>query len=112
MGFVSLRSFRARSAAQAEASAALKARLIAALALGPEDALAVNAIACADPGCSDLETFVLVMRVGEPTRAVKIRRPIEAVEVTDVVAIVAEERRLQTGSESPLGTMSDQENRL
>lgn len=95
MGFVSLKSFRARSAAQAEASAALKARLIAALALGPEDALAVNAIACADPGCSDLETVVLVMRVGEPTRALKIRRAIAAVDPADVADVVAEERRLR-----------------
>ncbi|GEO98673.1 hypothetical protein GCM10007887_03330 [Methylobacterium haplocladii] len=97
MGFISLKSWRARSAAQTEAVAALKLQLVEALALGPDDALTVNAIACADPGCPDLETIVLVMRVGEPTRAVKIRRPIEAVELADVLGVVLEERRLRAG---------------
>ncbi len=99
MGFISLKSWRARSAAQVASAAALKTRLVEAFALGPEDALAVNEIACADPGCPDLETIVLVMRVGEPTRALKIRRPIQAVEPMDLLGIVVEERRLR-GSQS------------
>lgn len=95
MGFISLKSWRTRSAAQVVASAALKVRLVVALGLDAEDALTVNQIACADPGCPDLETIVLVMRVGEPTRALRIRHPIEAVEPVDVMQVVAEERRLR-----------------
>lgn len=98
MGFVSLKSWRTRSTAQAEAGAALKAQLIAAFELGPDDALTVNAIVCADPGCPDLETIVLVMRAGEPTRALRLRRPIHAVDAADVSGLVAEERRLRTSS--------------
>lgn len=95
MGFVSLKSWRTRSAGQAEARAALKIRLVAALGLGPEDALTINEIACADPGCPDMETIVLVMRLGEPTRALRIRRAMAAIEPNDVVRVVAEERRLR-----------------
>lgn len=95
MGLVSLKSWRARSAVQAEARAALKIRLVEALALGADDALTVNEIACADPGCPDLETIVLVMRVGEPTRALRIRRALGAITLMDVLGVVAEERRLR-----------------
>ena len=95
MAFVSLKAWRARSAERAEIAARLKRDLIGALGLSEADALAVNEIACADPGCPDLETIVLVMRVGEPTRAVKIRRPIDAVELMDVLEFMAEERQLR-----------------
>jgi hypothetical protein len=92
MAFVSLKAWRARSAERATIAARLKQDLIAALRLGEADALAVNEIACADPGCPDLETVVLVMRAGVPTRALRIRRTMDAVDENDIAALVAEER--------------------
>lgn len=92
MAFVSLKAWRARSAERAEIAAQLKQDLIAALGLGEGDALAVNEIACADPGCPDLETVVLVMRAGAPTRALRIRRTMDAVDGDDIAALVAEDR--------------------
>lgn len=92
MAFVSLKAWRARSAERAAIAARLKQDLRAALGLGEADTLAVNEIACADPGCPDMETIVLVMRVGAPTRALRIRRPIDAVDPDDIAAIVAEDR--------------------
>jgi hypothetical protein len=92
MAFVSLKAWRARSAERATVAARLKQDLIAALGLGEADALAVNEIACADPGCPDLETVVLVMRAGVPTRALRIRRTMDAVDENDIAALVAEER--------------------
>jgi hypothetical protein len=92
MAFVSLKAWRARSAERASIAAQLKQDLIAALGLGEADALAVNEIACADPGCPDLETVVLVMRAGLPTRALRIRRTMDAVDENDIAALVAEER--------------------
>ena len=41
------------------------------LALGGDDTVTVNQIACTDPACPGLETVILVMRPGEPTRAFK-----------------------------------------
>jgi hypothetical protein len=91
MAFVSLKAWRARSAERAAIAARLKRDLIAALGLGEADALAVNEIACADPGCPDMETIVLVMRAGAPTRALRIRRTLEAVDADDIEALVAED---------------------
>ncbi|GJD59475.1 hypothetical protein [Methylobacterium dankookense] len=95
MAFVSLKAWRARSAERAALAAKLKRDVAAALALDPEDAVTVNEIACPDPGCPDLETIVLVMRVGEPTHALRIRRTIDAVTPADLEGLVAEERALR-----------------
>ncbi|GJD34885.1 hypothetical protein [Methylobacterium aerolatum] len=96
MAFVSLKSFRARSAERAAVASALKATLRDRLGLGPDDALAVNEIACPDPGCPDQETIVLVMRAGRPTRALRVRAPMDAVTPDQIDALVAEEREPPT----------------
>lgn len=92
MAFVSLKAWRARSAERAEIAARLKQDLIGALGLSEADALAVNEIACADPGCPDMETIVLVMRAGAPTRALRIRRPMDAVDAQDIADLVQQDR--------------------
>lgn len=92
MAFVSLKAWRARSAERVAIAARLKRDLMAALDLGEADALAVNEISCPDPGCPDMETVVLVMRAGTPTRALRIRCPMEAVGPADIGALVAEDR--------------------
>lgn len=92
MAFVSLRAWRARSAERAAIAVRLKQELIAALGLGTSDALALNEVACPDPGCPDVETVVLVMRAGAPTRALRIRRPMDAVDATDIAALVEDDR--------------------
>ena len=92
MAFVSLKAWRARSAERAEIAARLKRDLTLALALSADDALAVNEIACADPECPDMETIVLVMRAGQPTRALRVRRSMDAVEADDIAALAAEDR--------------------
>ncbi|MCJ2136597.1 hypothetical protein MKK69_21520 [Methylobacterium sp. J-026] len=92
MAFVSLKAWRARSAERAEIAARLKRELSAALRLGETDTLSVNELACPDPGCPDMETIVLVMRAGAPTRALRIRRPMDAVDANDIAALVAEDR--------------------
>lgn len=92
MAFVSLKAWRARSAERAEIAARLKRDLVTALGLGEADALAVNEISCPDPGCPDLETIVLVMRAGAPTRALRIRCPMDAVGPADIDVLVAEDR--------------------
>lgn len=92
MAFVSLKAWRARSTERAETAARLKQHLIAALGLGEADALAVNEIACPDPGCPDMETVVLVMRAGAPTRALRIQRTMDLIDAADIAALVAEDR--------------------
>lgn len=84
--FPSLKALRARVRAQASARQALAERARWVLALAEDDALSVNEIACADPGCPDTETVILLMRVGQPTRALKIAKPIEAVTEADIAA--------------------------
>ncbi|QRE73829.1 hypothetical protein [Methylobacterium aquaticum] len=84
--FPSLKALRARVRAQASARQALAERARRVLALAEDDALSVNEIACADPGCPDTETVILLMCVGQPTRALKIAKPIEAVTEADIAA--------------------------
>ncbi|MGY2048077.1 hypothetical protein [Methylobacterium sp. JK268] len=91
MGAVSLRAWRERAAANAGRIAALKARLAPSLALGPDDALSVSELACADPGCPEVETVVLVMREGERSRAVRVPRPLAEIDEADIAALCAEE---------------------
>ena len=92
MAFMSLKAWRARSAERAEIAVRLKRAFSAALRLGEADTLSVNELACPDPGCPDMETIVLVMRAGAPTRALRIRRPMDAVDANDIAALVAEDR--------------------
>ena len=92
MAFVSLKAWRARSAERSALAARLKGEIAPRFGLGPDDALSVNEIACADPGCPDMETIVLVRRAGKPSRALRIRKPMEAVEEADIAALAEEER--------------------
>ncbi len=92
MAFVSLKAWRARSAERSALATRLKGLIGPYLGLGDDDAISVNEIACADPGCPDMETIVLVMRAGQPTRALRIRKPMEAVEEADIAALAEEER--------------------
>lgn len=78
---LSLKEWRARSAAGTELRAGLKTRAAVIFGLGENDGIVVNEIACQDPGCPDVETVFLLMRAGAPTRALKVSRPMA--EVTD-----------------------------
>ncbi|WP_407529825.1 hypothetical protein [Methylobacterium oryzisoli] len=94
MGYVTLRTWRQRSAATAARAATLKARLAAALDLGPQDALSVTEVACADPACAGLETVVLVLRAGEPSRAIRLACALDAVD-DEAIWAACEGERLQ-----------------
>ena len=96
MAFLSLKSFRARSAERSAMASALKATLGERFGLAANDALAVNEIACPDPDCPDMETIILVMRAGQPTRALRIRAPLNAVTAEQIEAVVTEEAQPPT----------------
>lgn len=98
MAFVSLKAWRARSAEQAQLAKRLKVECTRALGLGAADAITVNEIACSDPGCPDIETVVLVMRAGEPTRALRIRAPMESVGTTELQQLTEDERALRAAA--------------
>ena len=50
--------------------------------------LTISEVDCADPACPGLETFILVLRAGEATQAVKVKKPIPDIEEADVVEAV------------------------
>lgn len=93
MAYVSLKDWRSRLAANAPHAAALKARLLPMLELGPDDCLSISEVSCGDPDCSDIETVVLVMRAGEQSRAVHIFRALSEVDDADLAAACADEHR-------------------
>ncbi len=55
------------------------------LQAAPETAFAVNEIACNDPGCSGIETVILVMEPGRKTRALKVAKPLDEVMEQDIL---------------------------
>ncbi len=55
-----------------------------ALRASPETALAVNEIACNDPGCPGLETVILVMEPGQKTRALKVQKTLDEITEQDI----------------------------
>lgn len=56
-----------------------------------DDAVVVNELSCAEPGCPPIETVVALLRAGSQPRQVKVHKP--AVEVTedDLRAAIQEE---------------------
>jgi len=60
----------------------------AALQATPDTALAVNEIACNDPGCPGIETVILVMQPGQKTRALKVPKPLDDVTEQDNRAVL------------------------
>jgi hypothetical protein len=53
---------------------------------GPDTAMTVSEIVCADPACPGTETVVLLFAPGAKTRAVKIAGALEALSAADVAA--------------------------
>ncbi|MCA0406659.1 MAG: hypothetical protein LCH39_10975 [Proteobacteria bacterium] len=47
-------------------------------------ALTISEVECPDPACPGFETFILVMREGEATQAVKVKKPLAEVSEADV----------------------------
>lgn len=60
-----------RDAPDRESADRVKGWVRNALGLGEDDAVTVSEIACTDPACPGIETVILVMKPGEPTRAFK-----------------------------------------
>jgi hypothetical protein len=86
---LSLKARPARCDETRRVAASLEARLAELLGLGEGDHVTVNEIACADMGCPDVETVVLVMRRGERTRALKIPKAARLVEEADLQTAIA-----------------------
>ncbi len=76
------------SRADPEAAGRVKAWAQAALRARDGTAIAVNEIACTDPGCPGIETVILVMEPGRRTRALKVAKPLDAVTAEDMRAAV------------------------
>lgn len=88
MGLFSLG--RRRDGASSEISKRIAGQVRAALVLGEEDAVTVSQIDCGDPACpGGAETFILVMRKGERTRAAKMSKAMSYVEDDDIAAALA-----------------------
>jgi hypothetical protein len=62
----------------------VKAWVREALQASDDTALAVNEIACNDPGCPGVETVILVMEPGRKTRACKVLKALDDVTEKDV----------------------------
>lgn len=50
----------------------------------PAPTFTISEIDCGDPACPGLETIILVMREGEATQAVKVRKPLSEIAEADM----------------------------
>jgi hypothetical protein len=80
--------FRRKHPEQGVARAAIRTWVEAILGDDPPLTLTISEIDCADPTCPGLETILLVMREGEATQAVKIRKGMEDINEADVLEAV------------------------
>lgn len=77
--------FRKRPSAGEDARReAIRAWATAALGNPEGLALTISEVECPDPACPGFETFILVMRAGEATQAVKVKMPLAEVAEADV----------------------------
>jgi hypothetical protein len=90
--------FRNRMASQRRKDAALdlmvRARGI--LNAGDDAVVSVSEHDCGDPECRGARTVILIMRPDQPTKAIKINKPLEAVTAADLSNALA-----------PLASVSD-----
>ena len=57
---------------------ALKAAVRDVLGLGDEDAIVIQELACAEPGCPPMETVIGVLTAGRPARRWALHQPLSA----------------------------------
>jgi len=69
-----------------EASDRVKNWVRQSLSLPCDAAVTVSEINCRDLRCPGVETAILIMGAGEPTRLVKIPRPLKDVQLSDLEA--------------------------
>ena len=67
----------------------LKARVEHYLDLGPDDVVVLNEIGCFDPGCPDMQTVIMLLRAGAPSRAAMIGLPMTDVTEQDLEVAAA-----------------------
>ncbi len=89
MALLSRREWKLRSAERVAEAERVKTLAREVFALSPEDGVTASEIACADPGCPDMETVLLIMRAGQPTRAVKVPKRMADVDRADLAAALA-----------------------
>jgi hypothetical protein len=81
---------RRKGGAASETSKGIAAMVREGMKLGEEDAVTVSQIDCGDPACEGgAETFILVMRKGERTKAAKIAKAMSFVSGEDVANALA-----------------------
>lgn len=88
MGLFSLG--RRKAGSTSEHSKRIAAQVRDALKLGDEDAVTVSQIDCGDPACEGgAETFILVMRKGQRTKAAKMPKAMSFVADADIAQALA-----------------------
>jgi hypothetical protein len=85
-----------------EAALDLTVRACGILRVDDDAVVSVSAHDCGDPECGGARTIILIMRPGQPTKAIKINKPVEAVTAADLsdalapLADVSKEPRMQS----------------
>ena len=80
--------FGRRALPDAPARRRVEAWARAAGGFGPDTAMTVSEIVCADPACPGFETVILILAPGQPTRAVKVAGALDALDEGMVAAAV------------------------
>jgi len=58
-----------------------------AFAADEDSVISVNELRCAEPSCPDVETVIGIFSAGQPTRRLRLLKPLAAVTADDLVAL-------------------------
>ena len=78
--------FRKKPPRDPAARARITGYVLGSIGEEPQVSLTISEIDCGDIACPGLETIILILREGEATRAVKVKKPMVEVQEADVTA--------------------------
>jgi hypothetical protein len=83
--------FRNRTATNRQSDAACNLMIAARAILGAhgDPVVSISQHDCGAAGCGGIQTVVLVMRADQPTKAIKINKPVDTVTQADLSAALA-----------------------
>ena len=78
-----------RSAGRVNAALELTLQVRTILDVDDDTVVSISEHDCGEPGCSGTRTVVLLLHPGQPTKAIKIEKPMESVSHADLTAALA-----------------------
>jgi hypothetical protein len=97
-------NFRSKRPERRVAALELTLQVRAILDLDDDTVVSISEHDCGEPGCSGTRTVVLLLRAGQPTKAIKIEKPMKSVSHADLTTALAPKSCIRTQDSVPNDT--------